>query len=161
MFSKEGIRSLHELTHGCLDRLFSHAAGVPFSVLQQEVPGMGSATICGQLLHVLFTEAAWVCDLQDIPIRKWEAGSFTGFDALWSAKEKVFADTAAYLARLNESELNSELRFRPRDWVGPLRSPAFILCHVVTHAFHHKGQIVTMFRILRHPAPDTDLQRED
>jgi uncharacterized damage-inducible protein DinB len=47
---------------------------------------------------------------------------------------------------------------RPVDWGGELRSPAFILLHVITHAFHHKGQIVSMLRILGYPAPDTDLQ---
>jgi len=31
--------------------------------------------------------------------------------------------------------------------------------HVITHAFHHKGQIVAMLRILGYPAPDTDLQQ--
>ncbi|MGB8537818.1 MAG: hypothetical protein WCD57_15465 [Acidobacteriaceae bacterium] len=27
------------------------------------------------------------------------------------------------------------------------------------HAFHHKGQIVSMCSILGHPAPDTDLNQ--
>jgi uncharacterized damage-inducible protein DinB len=44
------------------------------------------------------------------------------------------------------------------DWGGELRSPAFIVLHVITHAFHHKGQIVAMLRIQGYPAPDTDLQ---
>lgn len=43
--------------------------------------------------------------------------------------------------------------------VCQLRSPAFILLHVITHAFHHKGQVVAMLRILGYPAPDTDLQQ--
>ena len=47
----------------------------------------------------------------------------------------------------------------PDDWSGPLRTPAFILNHVITHAFHHKGQVVAMFRLLGRPASDTDLQR--
>jgi uncharacterized damage-inducible protein DinB len=34
-----------------------------------------------------------------------------------------------------------------------------ILLHVITHTFHHKGQVVAMLRVLGHPAPDTDLQR--
>jgi uncharacterized damage-inducible protein DinB len=42
---------------------------------------------------------------------------------------------------------------------GELRSPAFIVLHVKTHTFHHKGQIVAMLRILGYPAPDTDLQQ--
>jgi uncharacterized damage-inducible protein DinB len=51
------------------------------------------------------------------------------------------------------------LTTRPVDWGGELRSPAFIVLHVITHAFHHKGQIVAMLRILGYPAPDTDLQQ--
>src|SRR5689334_16537142 len=39
---------------------------------------------------------------------------------------------------------------------GELRSPAFILLHVITHAFHHKGQVVAMLRIHGYSAPDTD-----
>jgi uncharacterized damage-inducible protein DinB len=40
-----------------------------------------------------------------------------------------------------------------------VRTPALILHHLLTHAFHHKGQIVAMCRTLGHPAPDTDLNQ--
>jgi uncharacterized damage-inducible protein DinB len=33
------------------------------------------------------------------------------------------------------------------------------LHHLLTHTFHHKGQIVAMCRVLGHPAPDTDLNQ--
>ena len=75
------------------------------------------------------------------------------------SKRRTVAATIAYLDGLAEADLNAELTSLPEDWVGPPRSPAFILLHVVTHAFHHKGQIAAMFRLLGHPAPDTDLQR--
>jgi uncharacterized damage-inducible protein DinB len=68
-------------------------------------------------------------------------------------------ETIAYLDQLSDTQLNTELARRPNDWSGPLRTPAFILHHVITHAFHHKGQVVAMFRLLGRPAPDTDLQR--
>ena len=45
------------------------------------------------------------------------------------------------------------------EWTTPHRTPAFILLHVITHGFHHKGQIVAMLRLLGYPAPDTDMQR--
>jgi hypothetical protein len=50
-------------------------------------------------------------------------------------------------------QLNTILANRPVDWGGELRSPAFILPHVITHAFHHKGQVVAILRILGYPAP--------
>ncbi|ACU04617.1 MULTISPECIES: DinB family protein [Pedobacter] len=34
-----------------------------------------------------------------------------------------------------------------------------IFTHVLTHEFHHKGQIMTMGRLLGHTPPDTDVMR--
>lgn len=38
-------------------------------------------------------------------------------------------------------------------------TPLAVITHVITHEFHHKGQIVSMARILGHEPPDTDLIR--
>ena len=61
------------------------------------------------------------------------------------------------MSALNEQQLNAnaELRFSEED--AAFRTPALVMHHVLTHAFHHKGQIVAMCRMLGHPAPDTDL----
>jgi uncharacterized damage-inducible protein DinB len=74
------------------------------------------------------------------------------------AKERIREGTRTYLGGLTEEQLNTTLAQRPVDWGGELRSPSFILLHVITHAFHHKGQVVAMLRILGYPTPDTDLQ---
>lgn len=34
-----------------------------------------------------------------------------------------------------------------------------IFTHVITHEFHHKGQVMTMARLLGHTPPDTDVMR--
>ncbi|PYV64939.1 MAG: hypothetical protein DMG97_33515 [Acidobacteria bacterium] len=59
-----------------------------------------------------------------------------------------------------------DFRTRRTDWsirrVGSgelfFDLPVF-LSHVLMHAFHHKGQVVTTLRVLGYPAPDTDLQQ--
>jgi uncharacterized damage-inducible protein DinB len=79
---------------------------------------------------------------------------------LLTEKRRILDATRAYLETLGEGQLNTTLAKRPEGWFGELRSPAFILLHVITHTFHHKGQVVAMLRALGHPAPDTDLQRE-
>ena len=78
--------------------------------------------------------------------------------ALQAAKEPIRRATRSYLDNLTEEQLNATLAECPAGWAGEPRSPAFILLHVITHAFHHKGQILAMLRILGYPAPDTDLQ---
>ena len=161
MFSKEGIRFLHREAHGCLDIVFGHAATLPFATVERELPGASHGSLRNQMVHVLYTEAGWVGDLQNRPVAKWRNEDFRDVRSLVEAKRSVASETARYLDSLLEAELNRELTVRPKEWVGPLRSPAFILLHIVTHAFHHKGQMAMMFRMLGHPIGDTDLQREE
>ena len=160
LFTKKGIQFLHREAHSCLDIIFRHAANLPFSALEQEVPGASHGSLRNQMVHVLFTEAAWVGDLQNKPVAEWRNEDFRDVSSLTDAKRRVAGGTESYLDSLTETALNAPLTHRPKEWVGPLRSPAFILMHIVTHVFHHKGQMAMMFRMLGHPIGDTDLQRE-
>jgi len=99
-----------------------------------------------------------VHDLQYKAFAGWREEDAATMPALLAIKGRIRKATRAYLDGLSEAELHTTLAKRPEDWGGELRSPAFILLHVITHAFHHKGQIVAMLRIQGYPAPDTDLQ---
>jgi uncharacterized damage-inducible protein DinB len=44
------------------------------------------------------------------------------------------------------------------DAMGKLSAtPVQVFTHVLTHEFHHKGQIMSMCRLLGHQPPDTDV----
>ena len=158
MFNRDGIRTLHGVTHDRLDLLLDHVAKLPPADFVREIPGFGFASVRDQLAHLLGAEERWVHRLQHLPLPRWVAAEYPTAESIRPAKERVKAATIAYLSRLPDSELNTILARRQADWHGDLRSPAFILHHVITHAYHHKGQVVAMCRLLGHPAPDTDLQ---
>jgi uncharacterized damage-inducible protein DinB len=65
--------------------------------------------------------------------------------------------TLNYLSRLSEQNLIAPTELHFSDGDVAVRTPALILHNILTHACHHKGQIVSMGRILGYPAPDTDL----
>lgn len=136
-----------------------HAATMPPHLYTAEVAGFGRPTLRDQFAHVLATEVAWVRGLQLLPQRAASSPPQTVGETL-REQERVAAETVTYLNSLDDCRLNTELDQLPAEWMGPRRSPAFIILHVVTHAFHHKGQIAAMMRLLGHPAPDTDMQRE-
>ena len=161
LFTKAGIKTLHAWTHERLDLLFQHAATLPPELLCQEIPGFGRASVRDQLLHIVTCESGWVRGLQNLPLAKWRREDYGTAASIAQAKRQAASETLAYLDSLSEAQLNTEIESAPEEWGGPLRSPAFILHHVLTHAFHHKGQIVAMCRILGYPAPDTDLQRSE
>lgn len=158
MFVKAGILELHATTHERLDLLLRHLATVPEELLHQPVSGFGHSSIWKQIVHILTCEEGWIHDLQNEAFPGWHEEDCPTMALLLAAKDRIRQATRAYLGGLTEEQLNTTLAERPVDWGGELRSPAFILLHVITHAFHHKGQVVAMLRILGHPAPDTDLQ---
>jgi uncharacterized damage-inducible protein DinB len=159
MFTKTGINELHTSTHERLDLLLRHVATVPGDLCRKPISGFGHASIWKQLVHILTCEEGWVHDLQNKPFHGWYEKDCPTMATLLAAKNRIRETTRAYLDGLTEEQLNTTLAERPVDWGGELRSPAFILLHVITHAFHHKGQVVAMLRILGYPAPDTDLQQ--
>jgi len=158
LFSKSGIIELHVTTHDRLDLLLRHIATVPDDLNHKSLPGFGHQSIWEQLVHILTCEEGWVHDLLNKAFPGWREEDCPTMAALLAAKDRIRKATQAYLNSLTEEQLNTTLAERPVDWGGELRSPAFILLHVITHAFHHKGQIVAMLRIVGYPAPDTDLQ---
>ncbi len=158
MFSKAGILELHTATHERLDLLLHHVATVPDGLHHQMISGFGHSSVWKQLVHILNCEEVWVHNLQNKTFLDWGEEDCPTMAALLAAKNRIREATRTYLSGLTEEQLNATLAKRPADWGGELRSPAFILLHVITHAFHHKGQVVAMLRTLGYPAPDTDLQ---
>ena len=160
MFDKNGIAQLHSWTHESLDILLEHMAKVPSEKLKQELTGFGFPTVWKQLMHILEVEEGWVDVIQAKPAPSWAEKDYPNMIALEQGKMRVKAATQDYIKSLSDAQLNAVLTTRPREWFGgELKSPAFILLHVSTHTFHHKGQVVAMLRMLGHPAPDTDMQR--
>ena len=158
-FTKSGLIELHARTHDCLDAVLNHAAQLPPPLLTQEIAGFGRPTLREQLAHVLTTELAWVRCLRLLPIERVDPATLASIEDVRQTQKRVASATLAYLDSIDENELNHPLESYTDQWLGPPRSPAFTILHVITHAFHHKGQIVAMLRLLGYPAPDTDMQR--
>ena len=159
MFNKADIIELHALMHERLDLLMGHIETVPDQLRRQPIAGFGHPSVWSQLVHILTCEEGWVHDLENRAFPGWHEQDCPTMSALLRAKDRIREASQTYLRDLTEEQLNTTLTKRPVDWGGELRSPAFIMLHVITHAFHHKGQVVAMLRTLGYPAPDTDLQQ--
>jgi uncharacterized damage-inducible protein DinB len=159
MFTREGIRKFHAWTHASLAVLFDHLATLPSSDYAKEVPGFGYPSIHAQVIHLLGCEARWVRRLQVQPIGDWDSARWPSLAEARVLQREITMQTLTYLMGLTDHELNSNTTLHFSDGGSAVRTPALVLHHVLTHAFHHKGQIVAMCRILDHPAPDTDLNQ--
>jgi len=157
MFTLDGIRQFHRWTHLCFDSALDHLATIPVADYTREVPGFGSPNLRAQVIHCLNCEAFWIHVLQGLPFTDEDPARFPTISAARILEGQVSAETLGYLSGITEQQLNTPATLRFPDGDVATRTPALILHHMLTHIFHHKGQMVAMCRQLEHPAPDTDL----
>jgi uncharacterized damage-inducible protein DinB len=158
-FTLEGIQKFHGWTHASLNLLLDHLSTIPQGDYLKDLPNFGFATLRNQVIHVFNCEGFWIHTLQG---HKYVDRNPAECPAVADARllqRQVSEQTRAYLSSLTNQQLNSDAELHFPDGDTAVRTPALILHHVLTHAFHHKGQIVAMCRALGHPAPDTDLNR--
>jgi uncharacterized damage-inducible protein DinB len=157
MFTLDGIRQFHRWTHLCLNRAIDHLDTLPSDTYTKDVPGFGYPSIHSQVIHLLGCEARWVHRLRDLPSGDWDPARWPTIADARALQSEVTEQTLDYLSTLTDLQLNTPTTLHFPDGDIAVRTPALVLHHVLTHAFHHKGQIVAMCRLLGHPAPDTDL----
>jgi len=124
-----------------------------------ELSGFGFPTLREQAIHIFNCEGFWVHTLQGLRyVNRTPEDCPAVADVRLLQKENSQA-THAYLSSLTNQQLNADTELHFSDGDVSVRTPALVLHHVLTHAFHHKGQIVAMCRALGHPASDTDLNQ--
>lgn len=159
MFTIEGIRKLHAWTHSCLGLVLDHLETIPESDYGKQVPGFGFGTLREQVIHIFNCEGLWIHLLQGRPYVDRISAEYLAVADARAMQQEVMQQTHAYLATLTDKTLNANTNLHFPDGDEAVRTPALVLHHMLTHAFHHKGQIVAMCRLLGYPAPDTDLNQ--
>jgi uncharacterized damage-inducible protein DinB len=159
VFTVDGIRKFHSWTHACITVVLDHLSTIPASDYAREVPGFGFPTLHEQVIHIFNCEGFWVHALQGLTYHDRNPVDYPSVADARLLQSEVSEQTLAYLAGLSDQQISSDTQLRYPDGELAVRTPAFVIHHVLTHAFHHKGQIVAMCRVLGHPAPDTDLSR--
>ncbi len=157
MFTTDGMRKLHGWTHASLTLVFDHLSMIPAGDYGKQLSSFGFPTLREQAIHICNCEGFWVHLLRGQPYvdRTVEECPTIADAKLLQTEASQF--THAYLSNLTDQQLNADAELHFPDGDVAVRTPALVLHHVLTHAFHHKGQMVAMCRALGHPAPDTDL----
>lgn len=159
MFTVEGIRKFHGWTHACISTALDHLSTLPAGDYVKDVPGFGFSTLRDQSVHIFNCEGFWIQVLQGLTYIDRRPEQCPAVADARVLQQDVYRQTEAYLSRLSDQKLNTNTELHFPDGDVAVRTPALVLHHFMTHAFHHKGQIVAMCRALGHPAPDTDLNQ--
>jgi len=159
VFTIDGVQKFHHWTHASLNLLLSHLSTVPASGFVRELPGFGFSTLQKQIIHIFNCEGFWIHTLQGLEYVDRNPAEYRNVADARLLQQEVSEGTRAYLSSLTNQQLNTDMELHFSDGDKAVRTPALILHHLLTHAFHHKGQIVAMCRELGYPAPDTDMNQ--
>jgi uncharacterized damage-inducible protein DinB len=136
-------------------RLLEAVSGLSAGELVRPL-GASFESIFGTLRHILWSEWRWLCRWQPAASRTpdpLEMGDLPQLTSRWSALE---ADQQAFLATLEESDLDRVVSYENPAGTTWSYSLAHMLQHVVNHSTYHRGQVVTLMRQLGKRPPETD-----
>jgi uncharacterized damage-inducible protein DinB len=159
VFTLDGVRKFHGWTHASLSLVLDHLSTMSATDFVTELSDFGFGTLREQAIHIFNCEGFWVHTLQGLQYVNRIPEECPAVADIKVLQKEVSRSTHAYLSTLTDQQLNADTELHFSDGDSAIRTPALILHHVLTHAFHHKGQIAAMCRALGHPISDTDLNQ--
>jgi uncharacterized damage-inducible protein DinB len=128
--------------------------------LFKPVEAFNNSSIADLLVHNANTYISWINNFGlDGNSSFYKAENFMGLKEIKSLFETVDQMVADFLKKYSddlEHPLTAVVKHRGFTLT---ETPLQLYTHAVTHEFHHKGQIVTMSRLLGYTPVDTDVIR--
>ena len=154
------LSAQYQLIRGARGALFQYLRSIPAADLLKPVPEFNNNSILTMLTHVVNSYLHW--------LEAFDRGVTVNFfkdEAITTVRdaEQMFeaADIAVadFLSRYKADYKSPVTKKHPRKGIMITTSPLMLYTHVATHEFHHKGQILTMSRLLGYTPVDTDVIR--
>ncbi|PNY82941.1 DinB family protein [Deinococcus koreensis] len=154
------LRTLYSWVKFSRERLFAWAESLPGGVYTLERPDFAYGSLRNVQAHIADCYLIWL-GTRGLKLPQYARGEFQTRVPDVAAMRSVYADVDAVLERAFEQFTTPDEPFDLELEHEVLRvTQRWLVMHPLTHEFHHKGQMLTMGRILGHPyppGPDTDL----
>lgn len=155
----ESVSEIYDWVRATRKGLLDYCAELPVEVFLAEREDAGWGSMRNTLVHTASCYIFWLGETAlgedpeqlryaDFP----DAASVAGLYA-----RRVDPLVEEFRARFGgglRTPLSLGVRWQPEPFVT---TPLWVFTHMVTHEFHHKGQVVVLGRLHGYPAPDTDL----
>jgi uncharacterized damage-inducible protein DinB len=142
----DDIRLLYAYNAWANERIMTTAAALtPAQLHAPAVPDPGHGTIFGSLVHLLEAEHAWrvVLETGEWP-EMLTPEDFPTLDALATFQRTEAVAMQAYLAQLNDADMDGIVRYASEEGGYRERVRWHCLVHVVNHGTHHRGEVAAL-----------------
>jgi uncharacterized damage-inducible protein DinB len=156
LHTPHALRDAHRRAHHCLTALLAHCRDFSPEELRRELAGVGYPTVLGQLHHVIGAERYWLGVLEGRIDADDDSPAYPTVEALEALRARVGAATDAYLQAASVEELNAARPMMTWGQRERVLAPAQVILRILTHIFHHQGQLAAMCRLLGRPVGGVD-----
>lgn len=156
---KDVLTLQYESVKGSRDVLLKYCSQISPAHFVQPIENFGHSSIRNLLVHVANSSLYWLAEyaLQK-PVSYGKPDALNTVDQiklLFATQDTLMTEFIATFPD-NDKPITGWVKWVKKDLtVTPLQ----LYTHVITHMFHHKGQILTMSRHLGYTPVDTDVVR--
>jgi uncharacterized damage-inducible protein DinB len=154
------LAAQYEGVKGARHALFGYCRTMTPVDLHKNISIFNDNSILMLLTHIVNSYMHWVkfFDLQ-IPPLYFKDESVGDMDNVEHMFEQVDTAIGDFLSRYKTAYEEPFTKMHPSGDRFITTTPLMLYTHVITHEFHHKGQILTMSRLLGYTPVDTDVIR--
>ncbi|WP_345950387.1 DinB family protein [Mucilaginibacter sp. PAMB04274] len=152
------LQQQYQMIKGSREVVLDFAAQHLSDLLQVPVPAFGKS-IAYLLVHNANVYLHWTANFAMQFNREYaNENAFTSISSIRELYSMVDLMVDTFLNHYR-SKLNEVVSGITANGQNEQSTPLEIFTHVITHEFHHKGQLLSMFRLLGHTPPDADVIR--
>jgi uncharacterized damage-inducible protein DinB len=154
------LAAQYEQITGARRALFTYCKSMDSAHLLTGVAGFNDSTIISLMVHNANTYIHWLAQFdktEDLPFFK--STTITSLDQIFEIYGEVDRIVADFMERYGADYTKPITQNLPRTGHVITVTPLQLYTHAITHEFHHKGQILTMSRLLGYIPADTDVIR--
>lgn len=140
--------------------LFDYCETISNADLFKNISAFNDSSMADLLVHNANTYRSWIGNFgldKGMPFD--ETGDVKNLDEIRNLFDEVNLVVDEFLNKYADDYEKQLTKLIAHKRITITSTPLQLFTHVITHEFHHKGQILTMSRILGHIPVDTDALR--
>jgi len=159
MIGKQDLGRLLDYTVWANHRVMRAAATLSVDDFKRDLSSSHGG-VRGTLVHMLGAEWIWLerwKGISPVGVRFFDEGEFSDIIAVRDRWQAVEEHRSSWFRNLSAAAVRRKIRYKAMDG-KPFEGPLWQLVqHVVNHSTYHRGQVVTMLRLLKAAPVSTDL----
>ena len=157
---EELLSSQYGEIKGARDALFAYCKTIKSEELYQSISEFNNTSIADLLVHNINTYISWINNFGlDQSWAFYKTADVKSLSKIISLFNLVNFFMVEFVEKYQNNFLEPLTALIKHRGITMTLTPMHLYTHVITHEFHHKGQILTMSRLLGYTPIDTDVIR--